>query len=362
MPRQATRGSEGSGLDARERSVLKEVIHAFILTGEPVSSLSLARRSAEGLSAATLRNTMAQLERRGYLAQPHASAGRVPTHAAYHLYVELLMQTRVVPARQRRYIADHLRDAPPDPEQLIGVTSRLLSELSQQIGLVVAPSLAETVLKEFDLLPLSQNKVLCVVVSASGFVDHRVVELQEALPRHELVRIANFLTDRYAGRTLSEIRESLMRGMVETKAEVDRLLSLAVAVAQRALADDTVPEIVVEGTSSVLDRPELTDVERVRRLLDTFADEARLIQLLNQLVSGPGLRVVIGEDSDLTSKLDFSLVATTYGTPERAMGTLGIFGPSRMEYERVIPLVHHVGQSLGRALARAASGEAGRVE
>ncbi|MGH9380273.1 MAG: heat-inducible transcriptional repressor HrcA [Thermoanaerobaculia bacterium] len=344
------KGAGAASLSPRERAILRDIIHSYVLTGEPVSSRSLARMSEESVSAATIRNTMADLEERGYLAQPHSSAGRIPTPAAYHRYIGEMMRVRKVPLQQRRYIAEHLREATPDPEGLVNLATRMLSQLSEQIGLAVAPPLGETVLKAIDFVAVSDRQVLCVLVSASGFVEHRILDVEEAMPREELVRISNFLTDRFAGRTLTQIRHELIETMVATKREMDHLLSTAVELAKRALVDAPAPGVFVEGTASILQKPELTDINRVRRLLETFADEARLVQLLNQLIEGPGLQVIIGDDSDLTSELDFSLVATTYKVGGRTLGTLGIFGPSRMEYRRIIPLVSHLGESLSRAL------------
>jgi len=337
-------------LSERDRAILREVIHTFVLTGEPVGSRTVARVSRLGVSSATIRNAMARLEALGYLAQPHTSAGRIPTHAAYHLYITLLMQARSVSARDRQYIEENLRETPADPEQLINVAARLLSELSEQIGLVVTPPIGGTVLKAIDFVPLSGLQVLCILVSTSGFVEHRVVEVEAMVSREELVRISNLLTDRFSGLTLRQTRGRLLRMMAETRREMDQLLTTAMRLAEQVLGDESSPEVFVEGTASVLHKPELTDIKRVRRLFDTFADEARLLQLLDQLIAGPGLRVVIGEDSDLTSDLDFSLIGTTYEAGGRTLGRLGIFGPSRMEYQRVIPLVSHLGESLSRAL------------
>ena len=283
-------------LSERERAILREVIHTFVLTGEPVGSQTVAKVSRLGVSSATIRSAMARLEELGYLAQPHTSAGRVPTHAAYHLYITLLMQARAVSARDRRYIQEHLRDTAADPEQLINVAVQLLSELSEQIGLAVVPPIGGTVLKAIDFVALSGHQVLCVLISASGFVEHRVVEVESAVSSDELIRISNLLTERFSGLTLRQTRRRLLRMMAEARREMDQLLSTAMQLAKQALGDELGPEVFVEGTASVLHKPELTDIHRVRRLFDTFADEARLLQLLDQLIAGPGLRVIIGED------------------------------------------------------------------
>jgi heat-inducible transcriptional repressor len=175
------------------------------------------------------------------------------------------------------------------------------------------------------------------------------------LPREELVRISNYLTENFRGRSLRAIRERLLAAMVEERAEVDLLLARAISLAQRGLESSAAPGVFVEGTSQILARPELENVARVRRLLDTFADRQRLVVLLNQCLEGGGVRVVIGDDSAVTSDLDFSLVARPYGAGEGSRGTLGVFGPTRMEYERVIPLVEYLGDSLSRALEQSAN-------
>jgi len=343
-------------LAARDREILKDIILTYVLCAEPVSSRSVAKHGRLGLSAATIRNVMADLEEAGYLAQPHTSAGRVPTRAAYHLFIESMMETRRLSSRERRYIEDALKGGSSDPEQLMTVTTHLLSELSHQAGIVLTPAVGDTVLKTVELVPLAGRKLLFVVVSAAGFVDNKVIEAEEEIPREELVRISNYLTENFGGLTLREIRDRLLRMMADERAQMDRLLGLAIELAKSGLDLGQGPAVLVDGASSLLSHPELADIQRVRRMFETFADKARLVRMLNQCMQGKGVRVLIGEDSDLTSELDFSLVATSYGVGEQPLGTLGIFGPSRMEYHKVIPLVHYLGATLSRALAESFGG------
>jgi heat-inducible transcriptional repressor len=338
-------------LTPRDREILRDVVATFLGTGEPVSSRRVAKLRQHGLSAATIRNVMADLEDLGLLLQPHTSAGRVPTESGYHVYIDSLMPSRGVPPELRRQIDDSLK-AEGGGEELTSMASHLLSELSQQIGIVVVPALGETVLRSISFVPLSGKRALCVLVSANGFVDSKVVETQRQVPREELIRISNYLTDNFGGQTLRQIRDRLLGLMAEERAQMDRLLASAMELARQALVAGDPPDLLVEGTSSILTRPELADVERVRRLLDTFADKARLVQLLSRLIEGEGVRVVIGQESDLTSDLDFSLVATSYGAGDQALGTMGIFGPSRMDYSAVIPLVNYLGARLSQALER----------
>jgi heat-inducible transcriptional repressor len=198
--------------------------------------------------------------------------------------------------------------------------------------------------------------VLCVVVSTAGFVDNRIVETDPPLGREQLLRISNYLNDNYAGLTLREIRDRLVALMSEERAQMDRLLAQTIELARRGLEFAAGGEVLVDGTSTVLNQPELADIQRVRRLFDTFAEKARLVKILNQCMTGAGMRVWIGEDTEVTSELDFSLVATTYGIDDQPLGTLGIFGPSRMEYQKVIPLVSYLGETLSRALSATMGG------
>ncbi|HEX2642281.1 MAG TPA: heat-inducible transcriptional repressor HrcA [Thermoanaerobaculia bacterium] len=353
-------GIDTGRLTPRDREILKEVILTHILSAEPVSSRSVSKHSHLGLSAATIRNVMADLEEWGFLVQPHTSAGRVPTAAAYHLFIESMMEMRKVPAKEKRYIEENLKSSSADADQLVGATSHLLSELSQQVGIVVTPGWGETVLKAVDFVPVSGRRVLCVVVSSTGFIDNKLIETEEEIPRAELQRISNYLTENFGGQTLRQIRDQILRLMAEERAQMDRALARTIDLARNGLDLDSGPEVVVDGAQTLLARPELSDIQRVRRMFEAFADKARLVRMLSQCLLGSGVRVLIGEDNDLTSELDFSLVAMPYGVGQQTLGTLGIFGPSRMDYQKVIPLVHFLGETLSRALAETFSGGSDR--
>lgn len=350
-------GLDSGRLTPRDREILKEVILTHILSAEPVSSRSVAKHSHLGLSAATIRNVMADLEEWGFLVQPHTSAGRVPTAAAYHLFIESMMEMRKLPAREKRYIEENLKSSSADADQLVGATSHLLSELSQQVGIVVTPGWGETVLKAVDFVPVSGRRVLCVVVSSTGFIDNKLIETEEEISRAELQRISNYLTENFGGQTLRQVRDQILRMMAEERAQMDRALARTIELARSGLDLDPGPEVVVDGAQALLARPELADIQRVRRMFEAFADKARLVRMLNQCLLGNGVRVLIGEDNDLTSELDFSLVAMPYGVGQQTLGTLGIFGPSRMDYQKVIPLVHFLGETLSRALAETFSSD-----
>jgi len=334
----------------RDRRILEDVIRTFIHTGAPVSSRSLARMAKHGLSSASIRNVMADLEDSGFLSQPHTSAGRVPTAAGYHYYIDTLMQSRVLSEEKRRYIRENLRQVLMDVEDLMGMVTHLLTEMSHQIGIVLTPMISETTVKAIHFLNLSGRRALCVLESESGLVEHRVVQTIQTTSPGELVEISNYLTDHFSGHTLREIRDRLLSMMADDREQINNLLASAISLAQQALGTVEEPELLFEGTETVLTQPELSDIVRVRRLLETFTDKAELVRMLDQMIGGSGTHVIIGEDSDLTSDLDFSLVATTYGSTDRVLGALGIFGPSRMEYDRVVPLVDFLGRTVSETL------------
>jgi heat-inducible transcriptional repressor len=300
---------------------------------------------------------MADLEEMGFVASPHTSAGRVPTPLGYHFFIDALMQ-EVAPARSlRRYVNENLGKV-ADSERLTLIASHLLSELSDQVSIVLVPARAEVTLRSIEFVPLPGTKVLCVVVSSSGFIDNKVIDTDEVVPREDLTRISNYLTENFSGLALSEVRTRLLKLMAAEKAQVDSLMQRAFALAKDGLDAPREQDVVVEGTGSLLSKPEMKDLKLVQRLFQAFSDKAQLVLMLNRCMEGQGVRVVIGEDSDLTSKLDFSLITTTYGVGEERLGTLGVLGPSRMEYPRLIPLVHFLGEALSAALTRGAMGPA----
>jgi heat-inducible transcriptional repressor len=260
------------------------------------------------------------------------------------------MPNRALSIPEKRYIRDNLSEVLSDVEELMALVTHMLTELSHQIGIVLTPVIGETTLKAIYFLKLSGQRALCVLESTSGLVEHRVVDTLNPISREDLIQISNYLNDNYSGLSLREIRDRLLALMADERERIDRLLAEAITLAQQALTLDEWPGLLVEGTEAVLSQPELSDISRVRRLLEKFTDKAKLVRMLDQLIGGRGTRVIIGEDSDLTSDLDFSLVATNYGTAKTSMGTLGIFGPSRMEYEKVVPLVGYLGRALSETL------------
>lgn len=348
-------------LGPRDREILKDIIHTFVSLGEPVSSRTVSKHVHHGLSAASIRNVMADLEEMGYLRQPHTSAGRVPTEAAYRLYVEALMTAENLSPRERRYIDEQLRDASGDGEQVMMAASHLLSELSNQAGVVLTPALADVVIKAICFAPLGGRKILCVLVSENGFIDNIVIEWSEELSHEDLGRISAYANANVVGMRLNEVRGRLLHLLAEEQRGLDHWLRQALALTHQAVkAKASHHNVLVEGTNSLLGQPELADLERVRRMLGVFADKTRLVHILSQcLDSQGGVRVVLGHESEVTQELDFSLVATSYGNGHETLGALGVMGPSRMLYPRVVPLVSYLGEKVSQSLATASTTDTG---
>lgn len=347
-------------LGERDREILKDIIHTYVTNGEPVSSRTVSKHIQHGLSAASIRNTMADLEEMGYLRQPHTSAGRVPTEAGYRLYIESLMTARQVSSRDKRYIDEQIEGAASGGDHLMSTASHLLSELSNQVGVVLTPALEEILLKTLHFVPLGGRKILCVLVSDNNFIENVVVEWEEDLSAEELMRMSAYITQTFGGLRLPEIRDRLLHLLAEDRRGLDQLLKSAMALTQQAVRKPSLPpQLLVEGASTLIGQPELQDLDRVRRMLDMFADKTRLVRILSQcLALGGGVRVVLGRESDVTLELDFSLVATTYHNGETQLGSLGVLGPSRMEYPKILPLVRYLGEKVSRALEQRGGSDA----
>jgi heat-inducible transcriptional repressor len=340
-----------SALDDRRREVLRSLIQLHVETGEPVGSESLSRVLGRALSPATLRSVMADLEALGYLDHPHTSAGRVPTDEGYRLYVDSLALPQHLAPAEAKTIASALGSAEASVEQTMERASHLLSRLSRHVGFVLAPDIAKTSFRHVDLVDLGHPRVLVVMVSASGIVTHKVVEVDERISPADLQACANYLTAHFTGVPLGEIRARLLVLMKEEKALYDKLLQRVVALGERAFAvaqGDT--SVYIDGTSNILSLPEFEDLERMRALFRTFEEKGRLVRILNACIAGEGIRVLIGHENPDPELRDLSLV-TARCDLEGAPGVgLGVLGSTRMEYAHVVSLVDHVARAVSEIL------------
>jgi heat-inducible transcriptional repressor len=337
----------GDELDSRAREVLREIVIEHIASGEAISSRSLAKCGRFQLSPASLRNVMADLEDLGYLQQPHTSAGRVPTDRGYRFFIEYLMRSRSLSEQERNSIDDQVRHA-TEIDQMLQVASRIVSTMSDQIGVVFMPTLLQFAIRSIDFVQVAEARILCVFVGMNGVVVNKVVETREPFTRDELQKIGRYITIEFGGMTLDAIRRRLIRMTEEERAQHDQMLQKTIHLGIEAVGE-VVPvehELYVEGAASILTKPEYADAEAMRRTFLALQEKEKLVQLLESCLDEDGLQILIGSESDFTQVHNFSIVARRYGTSSTPLGMVGILGPMRMEYARMAPLVDYLGRAL----------------
>ena len=342
-----------NSLDTRSRTILKEIIRVHVDTGEPVSSRALFKSNRFELSPASIRNIMADLTDGGYLIQPHTSAGRIPTDRAYRLYIDELMRHRKVAADVREQVDSDLASAGSDVRRLFQAASRLLARLSGEVGFVVAPDALHTVVRSLRFLSVAPGKILAIQVNEPDVVLSQIIETDVEYSTSELERISERITREFCGRTLHEVRRRMLRVMGEERDACDRMLSAAFALGGQALERrETEERVYFDGTSRLLDKPEFADVDSLKKVFRTFEEKARLLDLVTRYLDSKGTCVVLGSEGGLTTDPRLSTVLTSYGTGETLTGMLGVIGPARREYPRVIPVVELLGRALSDRLER----------
>ena len=346
-------GSLPADLSDRQRHVLQTLIRTYVEQGEPVSSLWLAERSALGVSSATLRNTLCQLEELGLIHQPHTSAGRVPTDRGYRLYVNQLLAGRR-PMRLAAEVEARLRRA-GTVEDVLQDASRELSRASHHVGFALAAADEDTAFQHIDFVPLDGRRVLVVVIASGGRISHKVVAVDENLRPVDLQHAAIYLNTEFAGLPLARVREAILSRMSEERTLYDALVKRALRLAQSGFGD-LVPDslLFVQGASSLLDGESLSPLgrptfETLRALFEMIEEKHRLVRLLSEYIDAPGLTVVIGSEHHEADLQPFSLVASTYSDGHRA-STVGVIGPTRMRYSRAIAVVDSLSRTVSRLL------------
>jgi heat-inducible transcriptional repressor len=338
-------------LDDRSGEILKSVIQAHVITGEPVGSRTLSRGSGLDLSPATIRNVMSDLEERGLLSQPHASAGRVPTELAYRLYVDRLMSRPPIDITHAHAIDEALQLRRGEIPELLSEAARQLSRVSQHVGVVLVPDMRRIVVEHLEFVRLDAQRVVAILVDRAGVVHNRILDLEAGFDQPDLDRVGKELSHRFSGQTLPTIREAIARELLEEQSAYDRRRARLLALGRDALAvDEDASEVLVEGASNLVGALDFNDLERTKELLRTLEQKGRLVDLLENVLTGQGVQVVIGHENPVSSLSDLSVVATTYKAGDRVLGTVGIVGPTRMEYARAIALVDYLAHVLTRFL------------
>jgi heat-inducible transcriptional repressor len=340
-------------LSERSRRLLAALVRQHIVSGEPVSSQTLARESGLGVSSATIRNMVARLEAEGYLHQPHTSAGRVPTDRGYRVFVDLLLEARK-PRRPASVVENELRqhaERSPLIDDLLISVSHMVSRASKHVGFAIG-STDVAILQRIEFVPLGGTRVLVVVVSKGNQVTQKVVDAAEDIRSEDLVQAANYLTSEFAGLPLFDVREAVFARLAQERTIYDQLMARALRLARFTL--DVLPRqyaFHVEGAASLLDTPAPDSVAlpTLRALLEMMEEKERMLRLLNQYIDGPGLTVVIGGEHTSPDLRAFSVIASTT-TDGSTIRTVGIIGPTRMQYSRAISVVDGVTQAVARVL------------
>ncbi|NCT66349.1 MAG: heat-inducible transcriptional repressor HrcA [Rhodanobacteraceae bacterium] len=337
-------------LDARARQLLRTLIARYIAEGQPIGSRTLAKASGLDVSPATIRNIMADLEEFGLVAAPHTSAGRVPTAQGYRVFVDSLLETRPLGEVEMNQLRRELPTGASTPD-LLGSATSLLSQMTHFVGVVSVPRRDEFPFRHIDFVQLDANRVLVILVFTDGQVQNRVIEAQRAYGPAELEQVANYLNANFGGLRLDEIRARLLREMREEGTRLNSLLAAAVEVAQQAFGDNADNDMLVAGHTNLMDQG-TTDVDRLRELFEAFQRKRDLLQLLERCSRAQGVRLFIGEESGFAALDSYSLVTAPYGVGSRVLGVLGVIGPTRMAYERVIPVVQATASIISGALKR----------
>ena len=334
--------------DPRARQLLRTLVSRHIRDGEPVGSQTLARHAGLDVSPATIRNILASLEDAGLLAAPHSSAGRVPTAQGYRLFVDSLLQVKPLGEGEVSRLRSEL-PAGAGTQALLGNTSELLSAMTHFVGMVSVPGRESFAFRQIEFVALDPQKVLAILVFADGEVQNRVVQVRRAFDPAELEQAANYLNAHFAGQPLAHIRAALLRDLRNARSEMERLLASSIELAEQAFAPSR-DDMLVAGQTRLMGLQDINDLDRLRALFEAFAEKRELLQLLERTAKAPGMRVFIGEETGLAPLEGMSLVTAPYGGGGRMLGVLGVIGPSRMAYERVIPVVQAAADVLGSAL------------
>jgi heat-inducible transcriptional repressor len=339
------------GLSERPREVFRHLVEAFLASGEPVGSRTLSQRLPVTLSPASIRNVMADLEAMGLLYAPHTSAGRVPTERGLRLFVDGLLEIGGLAPEERVQIEARINGSGRGIEDVLTQATTLLSGLSRCAGLVVAAK-QDAVLKHIEFVSVAPGKALVVIVSEDGQVENRLIDTPIGLPVSALSEASNYLNNRLRGRTLEDARAQIMAELDGERAELDALTARIVAEGLATLGGPDERVLIVRGTSHLLDSVEgQMDLERVRTLFDDIERKADLIRLMELAREGDGVRIFIGSENRLFSLSGSSIVAAPYANAQgKVVGVIGVLGPTRLNYGRIIPMVDHTAKVIGRLL------------
>ncbi|MFT4591502.1 MAG: heat-inducible transcriptional repressor [Gammaproteobacteria bacterium] len=350
-----TTDNQGMELNERAGLILRALVQSYIHDGQPVGSRKLSKSTGLSLSPASIRNVMSDLEELGFIAAPHTSAGRIPTPRGYRFFVDTLLKLQEAQGSdisdlQKQILVDDTGDA----RELASSVSSLLSSMTEMAGLVTLPRVSHVVLRQVEFLPISNHRVLAILVVNDHEVQNRILHLDREYSESELKRAANYLNTTYAGKELNKVRDLVIEEMRLTQRSMNQLMIDTISIAQQALTIDTpAQEYVMAGEAQLMNFHELSDIDKLKQLFEAFNQKREMLGLLDQSIVADGVKIFIGEESGYQLLGDCSIVTAPYRVDDEIVGVLGVIGPTRMAYERVIPIVDVTAKLVGAALKSA---------
>ena len=336
-------------LDDRKFMILKAIIDDYIMTAMPVGSRTVSRKQGVGFSPATIRNEMSDLEELGYLAQPHTSAGRVPSQKAYRLYVDSLLNSGEMSAEEKLRIEDYIQRRSGQVEDVIRAAADVLADATQYTSVIVAPHIQSLRIRRVQLVPVDEGTALMIVVTSAGIIKDALIGIPQDMSSDNLYAISEMLTRELQDHTLNDVRQIFARVFRDMSMN-RRLLGGVMKVMEEKLVEDAPEDIVIGGTTKMLNYPEYSDIEKAKNFLSLFENKDRLAGLLKSS-GGMDITIRIGSENKIDALKDCSLVTATYRVGSSASGTLGIIGPTRMNYRRVVTIMEFMGNVISKMLS-----------
>lgn len=338
-------------INERAQSLLKSLVEIYIRDGQPVGSSTLVKESKLDLSSATVRNVIADLEKMGLVKSPHTSSGRVPTARGYRLFVDNLLTVRPLQDSEIRRLQAEIHGQ-ADTQSVLESASQLLSAMTHMAGVVTLPKLTQTKIKHIEFLPLSENRILAILVFGEHNVQNRIIHSERAFKHTELERIANFLNVEFLGKGLAEIRKKLVTEMKKAREHMDSIMVNTIEMANQVFKQDDTknPDFIIAGQANLMNYEEMADISRLRQLFEAFSEKQTILNLLDHSLRAPGVQIFIGQEAGYDVLEDCSIITATYSADDQVIGSLAVIGPTRMAYDRVIPIVDVTANLLGSVM------------
>ena len=339
-------------LDERAALLLKKLVYSYIADGQPVGSKKLADDADLNISSATIRNVMSGLEKKGLILSPHTSAGRIPTEQGYRLFVDTMLETEPLSKSLLKRLKQEL-DPDQNTDALINHASQIVSELTHMAGIISVPRTSHATLRHIEFLPLSDQRVLAIMVINEREVQNRVLHMQRTYSPTELHEASNFLNQHFSGMDIFEVRENLIKGMQETRKDIDSIMQTAIEVADATFSESlqSREDYLVQGETNLVKYGATTDTAQLTQLLGVFDHKRELLGLLDRCIQAEGVKVFIGNEAGLKGLGDCSVITAPYTVKGEPLGVLGVIGPARINYNKVIPVVDITAKLLGAALS-----------